>query len=96
MPDLANDLSGRLWNLVRADEDNPVKSGFVKVGSISWQGYSTDMDHVLVEDGKGVKLFESFGNADLSPISTSFSQPIWIHNMILADLTSGAVVVEVH
>jgi hypothetical protein len=92
--DSANDLSGRAWNLLRADEDNPVKQGYAKVSAISFEGYASADDHCLVKDGKGVTVFETYGNTDLSPILVNFTEPAWLWNLTLCDLGSGRCVVH--
>ena len=91
----ANSLEGRVWNLRRANPGNPVKLGMVKVGSLSWQGYADADHHVLLEDARGNKIFESYGNVDLSPITVSYSNGLWLTDLILEDLQSGMVLVEV-
>ena len=90
-----NSLVGRLWNLMIEDADNPVKSGRVFVGSISFQGYASADHHCALRDGWGNMIFETYGNVDLSPVGVSFSEPISVFELTVAGLDSGRVVVEV-
>lgn len=90
-----NDISGQLWQLVEADPDNPVKSGYVFVGSFSWQSYADANHHVRVEDGRENVIFESFGNTDLAPVEIHFAKPVAILDLRLVAIDSGTFIVEI-
>lgn len=89
-----NELRGNVWNLLVADPNTPVKSGYVFVKTISWQGYADMNDHVYVRDGRGNTLLESFGNSDLSPIEVDLGGAA-IRDLTLEGLDSGRVVVSI-
>lgn len=92
---MPNDLTGNPWKLTDVDENSPISPNFVHVSSISWEGYASPDDHVMLKDYRGVPIFESFGNVDLSPISKVYDRPMPIFGLVLADLGSGRVLLHV-
>lgn len=91
---LNNDLKGSSWILQDPMPNVPVKSGLVKVSSLSFEGYSNQDHHCMVKDGHGAMIFETYGNVDLSPIQKHF-EGYWVWNMELTALDSGRVVVTI-
>lgn len=92
---LNNDLSSNVWVLMDPHADIPIKSGLTKVMSMSWEGYANADHHMMLKTGNGAIIFEAYGNTDLSPISKTFDNGLWLDDIRLVDLQSGRVLVVV-
>ncbi len=92
---MPNDLSGNPWKLTDVDDLNPISPNFVFISSISWEGYANANHHVMLKDYRGVPVFESFGNLDLSPITKVYDRPMPVFGLKVSDLGSGRVLLHV-
>lgn len=90
-----NSIVGTVWNLVTVDANNPVKDGWTILTGLSWEGYANPNHHVLLKDGHGNVVFESYGHVDLDPVAHIFGNPTPVWKLTVAGLDSGRVVVWV-
>ncbi len=90
-----NAITGSLWNLIVPDALNPVKSGRVFIGSISFEGYANASDRCMLRDAYDQIIFEAQGNSNLDPVEVHFSEPISVLDLRLVGLDSGRVVIGV-
>lgn len=87
-------LKSNVWNVLVADP-SPFYRGFCKIINVTWQGYASANDQVLVKDGDGNVILASYGNVDLSPISAQVENPVWMRDPTLVAMDSGRLVVYV-
>ena len=90
---MANQLASLPWS-VDTPSASPVFSGQVKVSHFLWSGYQNTTDQVVVTDKNGNPVFQSVGNADLSPVSSDFSF-FWVNGLIVLTLGSGVLYIVV-
>lgn len=88
---MSNNLVGNILELTVADPNVPAKPGVTWAKAIVWQGYAASSDRAHVKDKFGVTVFESWGNTELGPVAFNLASCHPIHDITVAELTSGKI-----
>ena len=86
---MANDITGRVWELDTPNGVTPVWRGMVKIKYVEWVTPATTTDTFELTDSNGKSIIKSQAQANLDV--QTFNLENWYNGVFLTTLTSGTL-----